>query len=229
MPARIKLSVLNGEAVKNLIIRLKSMFVSALVVCLVAQSVIADTITYRQLRQDQGSRQLTVASSPQISSRDDRDQSGNQTQGSSSQSPQGGQAGAAQESSTHPEFVRLPDGRIVRYGPGIICDENCVEPIAPAAFRGPGPALWWIIPPIVAGGILCAVLCRPDRDSNPQPSPTIVIPPPSPQPTATVAPTQSPTPPPLAEIPEPGTLILFGAGLSALLARKRRAAKKSQI
>ncbi|MBS1786878.1 MAG: PEP-CTERM sorting domain-containing protein [Acidobacteria bacterium] len=200
--------------------RLRRVVVCLLMWAVAAQTALADTITYRQLQQDQ-SRQLgTVASTPKVvrtvepqTQAQDQSQKGQQ------------QAGVAQESSTHPEFVRLPDGRIVRYGPGIVCEENCVEPIAPAAFRGPGPAFWWIIPPIVAGGILCAVLCRPDRDNNPQPTPTIVIPPPSPQPTATLAP--SPTPPP-TQIPEPSTLLLFGAGLGALLARKRLAAKKER-
>lgn len=194
-------------------------------VCLLAcvvlvQGALADSITYRQLRQDQSGRASTIASAPKVV-RADEQQQGQAQQG------QQGQAGAAQESSTHPEYVRLPDGRIVRYGPGIICDENCVEPIAPAAFRGPGPALWWIVPPIVAGGVLCAVLCRPDRDSRPLPSPTIVIP----QPTATIAPV-TPTPPPATpmpprDIPEPGTLVLLGAGLSAMLARKRLKSRKS--
>lgn len=195
-------------------------FVACLAMCgVLAQGVLADSITYRQLRQDQSRQTATVASTPKVVHTSDQ-----QNQGQSQQGQQ--QAGAVQESVTHPEFVRLPDGRIVRYGPGIICEENCVEPIAPAAFRGPGPALWWIIPPIIAGGVLCAVLCRPDRDTNPQPSPTIIIPPASPQPTATAAP--SPTPPP-TEIPEPGTLLLLGAGLGALLARKRMAAKKERI
>ncbi len=201
---------------------------ACLLVCLaVIQPVFADSITYRQLRQDQGSRAGTVASIPKVARTTDQ-QEQIQQQGQTSQ----GQAGIAQESSTHPEFVRLPDGRIVRYGPGIICDENCVEPIAPAAFRGPGPALWWIVPPIIAGGVICAVLCRPGDDSNPQPSPTIIIPQPTVQPTATISPA-TPTPPPATppptEIPEPGTIVLLSAGLGALLARKRMAARKKGL
>lgn len=200
--------------------RLRGFVVCLLIWAVAVQTALADTITYRQLQQDQSRQTSAVASTPKVvRSVEPQTQGQDQNQ----QTPQ--QAGVAQESSTHPEFVRLPDGRIVRYGPGIVCEENCVEPIAPAAFRGPGPALWWIIPPIVAGGILCAVLCRPDRENNPQPTPTIVIPPPSPQPTATLAP--SPTPPP-TQVPEPGTLALFGAGLGALLARKRLAAKKER-
>jgi len=199
-----------------------------LTLCVIAQTVCADTITYQQLRQDQGGRATTVASVPNVArTKDQSPAQGQDQQGQSGQPGQQGQKPAtAQESPEHPEFVRLPDGRIVRYGPGIICDENCVESVPPAAFRGPGPKFWWIIPPIIAGGILCVVLCRPDRDVSPQPSPTIVIPP-SPQPTATVSPTIAPSPTvqPTPDVPEPGTLILFGAGLGALLARRRRARK----
>ena len=207
----------------------RSSVICLLVCCVVVQSTLADPITYRQLRQDQSGRATTVTSVPKVARTDgqQQDQGTTQTQGQ----VQSGQAGTAQESPTPPEFVRLPDGRIVRYGPGIVCDENCVEPVAPAAFRGPGPGFWWIVPPIVAGGILCVVLCRPD-DNNPQPSPTINIPA-SPQPSVTASPTISPSPTasvqPTPEIPEPGTLILLGAGLSALIARRRMAAKKKQV
>lgn len=182
------------------------------------QGVLADTITYQQLRQDQGGRTSTTATAPVATRAGDPPNSSKApATNATPQEPR------AQESPNHPEFVRLPDGRIVRYGPGVICDENCVEPVGPYAFRGPGRAFWWIVPPIVAGGILCAILCRPD-DNNPQPTPTITIPPTSPTPTP-VTPTPIPTPtatPPPAEIPEPGTLILVGLGLGTMLARRRK-------
>ena len=204
-----------------------------LALCIIQQSIHADTVTYQQLRQDQSGRATTVVSVPKVVRTKDQPQ--DQGQNPQAQQPAAPQAGTVQESSDHPEFVRLPDGRIVRYGPGIVCDENCVEPIAPAAFRGPGPAFWWIVPPIIAGGILCIVLCRPDRDINPQPTPTIVIPA-SPQPTITTSPTVAPTilpspspsTQPTPDIPEPGTIILFGTGLGALLARRKMASKKRQ-
>lgn len=185
-----------------------------------AEGALADSITYQQLRQDSADRPRTVTNSPTVARTDVPAQQQGQAQSQ-------GQAPKAQESPNHPEFVRLPDGRIVRYGPGILCDENCVEPVTPAAFREPGSRWWWIVPPIVAGGILCAVLCRPGRDSEtPQPTPTISIPA---SPIVTVSPGPSATPPPgqpPAEIPEPGTIVLVGTGLAALLARKWKAKKE---
>lgn len=220
--------------VKVVVSRLRGVIPCLLALCVIVQSVRADTVTYQQLRQDQSGRATTTASVPKVARQTDQSQNPGQNPAGQTQQPSTGQA-TARESQEHPEFVRLPDGRIVRYGPGIVCDENCVEPIAPAAFRGPGPALWWIVPPIIAGGILCIVLCRPDRDVNPQPTPTIIIPS-SPQPTITVSPTVAPTilpspspsTQPTPDIPEPGTIILFGAGLGALLARRKMASKKRQ-
>jgi PEP-CTERM motif len=204
-------------------------FAAGLLICAIAtQGVLADTITYQQLRQETAGRTSPVASTPTVARTGDPNPPGQTPQQGSAQAP------VAKESPAPPEFVRLPDGRIVRYGPGVLCDENCVEPVTPAAFREPGPRWWWIVPPIVAGGILCAILCRPGRDSEPQPTPTIIIPPPSPLSspgvTPTVAATISPGPTgtPPAEVPEPGTIILVGTGLAALLARKRKKAKQEQ-
>lgn len=145
--------------------------------------IFADSVTYRQIQQ------------PQDPARP------------------GTQPAKAEESQTHPPFVRLPDGRIVPYGPGIICEDDCVEPLTPTAFRSPAPRLWFIVPPLLAGGILCAVLCG-SGDEGPEPTPTINLPP--------ASPTPLPTTPPPAEIPEPGTMALVGLGLGAMLLRRRR-------
>lgn len=187
----------------------------------VAQGVLADTITYRQLRQDQGGRTMTTAPIP-AAARTNQQSQNPEGQNPSSQA----QAPRALESPSPPEFVRLPDGRIVRYGPGVLCDENCVGPVAPAAFREGGPSIWWIAPPIAAAGILCAILCGGSDTASQQPAPTIPIPPPSPSPTNPVQPTPTVLPtatPPPQEIPEPGTIVLVGLGLGALLARRRKA------
>jgi hypothetical protein len=186
--------------------------------CTIAPSVLADSITYQQLRQSRGGRAVTLASLPTVARKANRQ--------IPQQDPASQVGGVAQESSSHPEFVRLPDGRIVRYGPGIICDENCIDPVAPAAFRGPGNSMWWAVPPVIGGAALCAFLCGSGgNEGTPQSTPNIIIPTqPSPAPTGT--PTVGPTPPP-QEIPEPSTLVLVGLGLSAMVARHRKA-KKAQ-
>ncbi len=210
-----------------------SRFAICLLICCIAfQNALADTITYQQLRQDLGGRALTTAPIPAAA------RTNQTTQNSQGQNQP--QAPKAQESPNRPEFVRLADGRIVRYGPGVVCDENCVDPVAPYAFRGEGTSMWWFVPPVAAGVILCIVLCGGD-DNTAQPTPTIIIPTPTPsvppQPTPTtspeptpqpsVSPSVGPTPPP-NEIPEPGTIVLVGLGLGAMLARRRRAARKEQ-
>jgi hypothetical protein len=184
--------------------------VCLLICCAIVQGAFADTITYQQLRQDQGGRTLTTASVPTVARTNQYPQGQNPLQ---TITPQGSRA---VESPNHPEFVRLPDGRIVRYGPGVICDENCVDAVAPAAFRGEGPSKWWLAPPIAAGVILCIALCGGDN-VNLQSAPEIIIPAPT-QP-GVVQP--SPSPPP-SEIPEPSTIVLVGLGIGFLLSRRRR-------
>lgn len=64
-----------------------------------------------------------------------------------------------------PKFVRLPDGRIVPYGAGVICTENCVEgeTFEQRTVRRPG--IWYVTIPAVVGGIIVTVLATRGHDS----------------------------------------------------------------
>jgi hypothetical protein len=158
--------------------------------CLMVARAQADPITYQQVRQHRGS--LAAATAEPLAFH--------------LTEPTQDPPARAQESANHPEFVRLPDGRIVPYGPGVICTENCAEPFDAVA---PKSTRWWLAaPPLLAGGIVCAVLCGGNTltlSGSLQPTPT---------------PGLTPTPTPATNIPEPATLILLGLGL-AILARRR--------
>ena len=167
-------------------------------ICLAASNtVFADSVTYKQIRHSQSETSSAQNQDPQ----------------KPAEKPQ---EPKAVESPTHPEFVRLPDGRIVKYGPGIICEDECREPITPKVSRrtrAAGP-FWFILPPFAAGALVCAILCGSGDTAQ---KPPIVTPP---------GPIDSPTPPPPAEIPEPGTIVLVSIGLGALAARELKLRKK---
>ncbi len=151
-------------------------------------------------------------------------QSGRQTKGgassqTSTNSSDAVNANLAVESLEQPEFVRLADGRMIPYGPGVVCSESCVESaVEPQGF----PRKWLIALPI-AGAIIAGVILASDApriprtavDSVTQPPPTTPTPTPSP-----VCTGGNCTDTPMEPVPEPATLALMGAGL-AVLSRRR--------
>ncbi len=123
---------------------------------------------------------------------------------------------------SNPEFVRLADGRIVPFGSGVVCSDNCVgaEALdAPldlgkiAGIKGINP--WLLGIPVAVGGIAAIVLLSGGNTNTPiiasdsTTAPVIIAP-------------RDPVP---APVPEPATLALMGVGLAMLARRSRKRTK----
>ena len=115
-----------------------------------------------------------------------------------------------------PEFVRLADGRIVPFGAGVVCSDNCVGAevfdLGKIAIpKGFNP--WLLSIPIAAGGVAAIFLLSGGNGTTPTTIVTDTLP--------IITPPRDPVP---APVPEPATLALMGVGV-ALLARHSKKRK----
>ncbi len=122
------------------------------------------------------------------------------------------------ESGDRPEFIRLADGRIVPFGPGVVCTDDCVQaeafgPDDPTELRVPVARVKpWLL--TASGLAIPLILLWRGGDRTAVSS------------TGEPPVTTTPTPPPQTDVPEPATLVLLGLGL-AMVARHGFGKKKS--
>ena len=129
------------------------------------------------------------------------------------------------ESVERPEFVKLADGRIIPYGPGVSCDDSCV---GADVIEKDGPGFnkkWLYAVPVIAGIAVVGVMLGSSDASLPrtnvggvtQPPNTPVTPVDPNTPTTPLNPSNPGQPQP---VPEPATIAMMGAGI-AMMARNK--------
>lgn len=106
-----------------------------------------------------------------------------------------------QESTEHPEFIKLADGRIVPYGPGVVCQDICVKENV-ADYIITKSLKPYVITGTIALGATAAYFAfregAPEVHTNPNPGP-------------------GGEKPPTVDVAESQTLILLLLGLSPML------------
>lgn len=185
---------------------LRKIFGAVLILALLNLSVMADSIRWQELSRAVSRQEVWANSTPSMTSAN--------SQGQIAQT-QSADDGAA------PKFVRLPDGRIVPFGAGVICTEDCVQDTEFEMAKTKRPILWYALVPIAIGGIIAVLASRGGDPVGPNGNPRLFdLPGGTPNPTGTPRPLPSPNP--NAQVPEPATMILFGSGLALIAQRIRK-------
>ncbi len=128
------------------------------------------------------------------------------------------------ESLEHPEFVKLADGRIIPYGPGVSCSDACVGADI-IEKDGPGFNKKWLYAiPVIAGIAVVGVMLGSSDASLPRTVGGITQGPDTPvtpvDPNAPTTPSNPSTPGQPQPVPEPATIAMMGAGI-AMMARNK--------